>query len=174
MIVFQVFIKFWSNERIKENTTSHLYFNEESDCSEENTCEKKVFYATILHQRKKLNIFKSQLPMYYIHYWNRKSRLVQIPEAATGGVLWKKVLLKISQKSQKSTCARVSFSIKWQVSGNFLYRTTLKCVHCKNEAREIDCLCCREVNAMLLASAKIPDHEGSMSLSSFYGHLLDY
>ena len=32
--------------------------------------------------------------------------------------------------------------------------------HCKNEAREIDCLCClccRQVNAMLISSAKIPD-----------------
>ena len=27
--------------------------------------------------------------------------------------------------------------------------------HCKNEARETDFLCCREVNAMLIASAKI-------------------
>ena len=31
-----------------------------------------------------------------------------------------------------------------------------KCEHCKNEAREIDCLCCREMNVMLIASAKIP------------------
>ena len=30
-----------------------------------------------------------------------------------------------------------------------------KCGHCKNEAREKDCLCCREVDAMLIASAKI-------------------
>ena len=30
-------------------------------------------------------------------------------KAATRGVLWKKMLLKISQYSQKSTCARVSF-----------------------------------------------------------------
>ena len=29
-----------------------------------------------------------------------------------------------------------------------------KCGHCKNEAREIDCLCCREVDVMLIASAK--------------------
>ena len=36
-------------------------------------------------------------------------------------------------------------------------RLLLKCGHCKNEAREIDCLCCREVDAMLIASAKIPE-----------------
>ena len=29
-----------------------------------------------------------------------------------------------------------------------------KCVHCKNEAREIDCLCCREVNAMVIVRLK--------------------
>ena len=38
MIVFQVFIKFWSSERNTENTMSHLHFNEESDYSEEYTC----------------------------------------------------------------------------------------------------------------------------------------
>ena len=30
-------------------------------------------------------------------------------EAATRGVLWKKVFLEISQNSQENTCARVSF-----------------------------------------------------------------
>ena len=49
-----------------------------------------------------------------------------------------------------------------------------KCGHCKNEAREIDCPCCREVNAVLIASAKILKREGSILLSSFYGQLSDY
>ena len=44
-----------------------------------------------------------------------------------------------------------------------------KCGHCKNEARKIDCLCCREVNAMLIASAKIPERKGSISPYRFYG-----
>ena len=30
-----------------------------------------------------------------------------------------------------------------------------KCGHCKNEAREIDFLCCREVDVMVIALAKI-------------------
>ena len=50
----------------------------------------------------------------------------------------------------------------------------LKCRHCKNEVREIDCLCCREVVAMLIASAKFPQRDGSISPSSFYGHLPDH
>ena len=33
-------------------------------------------------------------------------------EAATGGVLWEKVFLEISQNSQENTCVRVSFLIK--------------------------------------------------------------
>ena len=53
-------------------------------------------------------------------------------------------------------------------------RLLLKCGHCKNEAREIDCLYCRKVVAMLIASAKIPEHEGIMSPSNFYGHLPNY
>ena len=44
-----------------------------------------------------------------------------------------------------------------------------KCRHCKNEAREIDCLCCAEVNAMLIASAKIAEREKSISPCRFYG-----
>ena len=45
--------------------------------------------------------------------------------------------------------------------------------HCKTEARQIDCLCCGEVDAMFVASAKIPEREGSISPSRFYGQLLD-
>ena len=52
-------------------------------------------------------------------------------------------------------------------------RLLLKCGHCISEAREIDCLCCREVDAMLIASAKIPERKGGISPSSFYGHLPD-
>ena len=44
-----------------------------------------------------------------------------------------------------------------------------KCEHCKNEAREIICLCCREVDVTLTASAKTPEREGSILPSSFYG-----
>ena len=36
------------------------------------------------------------------------------------------------------------------------------------EAREIDCLCCREVSAMCIASGKIPEREES-SPCRFYG-----
>ena len=38
-------------------------------------------------------------------------------EAATRGVLWKKVFLEISQSSQENTCARASLSIKLQAWG---------------------------------------------------------
>ena len=46
-----------------------------------------------------------------------------------------------------------------------------KCGHCKNEAREIDCLCCREVDTILIVSARIPEREESISLCSFSGLL---
>ena len=54
--------------------------------------------------------------------------------------------------------------------------TWCKCRHCKNEAREIDCPCClcREVDAVFIAMAKIPERKGSISPSSFYEHLPDY
>ena len=48
------------------------------------------------------------------------------------------------------------------------------CQHCKNEVREIDCLCCGEVDAMLISSTKIPECKGSISTSIFYGQLPKY
>ena len=41
-------IKFWSSDRNPENTMSHLYFNKDSDYSEENTPgrETKHIHAT--------------------------------------------------------------------------------------------------------------------------------
>ena len=38
----------------------------------------------------------------------------ELAEAATRGVLWKKVFLEIWQNSPENTCARVSFLIKLQ------------------------------------------------------------
>ena len=35
------------------------------------------------------------------------------------------------------------------------------CKYCKNEAREIDCLCCRELNVMFIALGKISEGEGT-------------
>ena len=42
-------------------------------------------------------------------------------EAATGGVLWEKAFLEVSQNSQENTCARVSILKKLQGSGLKLY-----------------------------------------------------
>ena len=49
-----------------------------------------------------------------------------------------------------------------------------KCEHYRSEARETDCLCCRAVDPILIASAKIPKREGSISPCSFYGKLPDW
>ena len=40
-------------------------------------------------------------------------------------IFWKKVLLDISQNSQESTSARVSFLIKFQPAYNFIEKETL-------------------------------------------------
>ena len=45
---FSSFIEFWSSERNTENMMSDLYFNEESDYSEENISNNKDFCSTIL------------------------------------------------------------------------------------------------------------------------------
>ena len=80
MIVFQVALNFdpVKKKKKKENMISHLYFNEESNYSEENTYDNEVFRSTILQHRKKLNILTLQLLIYYIQFLNRKSRFVQM------------------------------------------------------------------------------------------------
>ena len=45
---FWSFIKFWSREINTDNTMSDLYFNEESNYSEENTSDNEDFHPTIL------------------------------------------------------------------------------------------------------------------------------
>ena len=47
-----------------------------------------------------------------------------------------------------------------------------KCGHCKNGARGIDCLCCREieVDAVVIISAKIPQCERSITPPAFMGY----
>ena len=57
-----------------------------------------------------------------------------MPETATGGVLQKRCSLK----------CRKNIYFKQQPK-----RLFWKCGHCNNEAKEIDCLCCRELDAML-------------------------
>ena len=66
---------------------------------------------------------------------NSIRKFIVKPEAATRGVLCKTLFLEISQNSQENTCARVSFLMKLQASGQqknceiskntFSYRTTL-------------------------------------------------
>ena len=46
MIVFQI-LNFYRVTEILKITMSLLYFNEDSDYSEENTCENEVFHSTI-------------------------------------------------------------------------------------------------------------------------------
>ena len=43
VIVFQVLLNFDALKKNTENAMSHLYFNEESDYSEENTCGNEVY-----------------------------------------------------------------------------------------------------------------------------------
>ena len=139
-------IKFWSSEWNTENTMlSHLKCIEKSDYFKENIC-----WSLSLHHRKKLNIFTSQLLIYYIQYENRKSRLEQMPEAAAWGVPRKRVFFKMSQTPAPESIS-ASFANFWRTPllQNNSRRLLLKCGHFNNEARDIDCICCRELDALL-------------------------
>ena len=102
-------------------------------------------WSLLLHHRKKLNILTPQLSIYYIQSQDAKARLAQIPEAATVRVLWKKKFFKILQSSQERPVIFAKF-LRTPFLLNNSGRLLLKCGHCKNEVREIDCLCCRELD----------------------------
>ena len=58
---------------------------------------------------------------------NNERLTFQKAEAATRGVLYKKVFLEMSQNSQENICARVSFLIKLQAPAcNFFKKETLE------------------------------------------------
>ena len=99
----------------------------------------------MLHDRKKLNIYTFQLLIYYIQYENVKSQLKQMPEAATLGVLRKKVFFKMSQNSQETPVPEetpVNFAkfLRTPLLQNSSGRLLLKCGHFNKEARDIDCI----------------------------------
>ena len=116
-----------------------LYFNEESDYSEENTSNNEDFRSTIFQ------LFQFE------------------PEQK------KRVVMRAFRK--KLDIFTLQLSIYCILIGNLDW---CKCGHCKNEAREKGCLCYREVDAKLIALAKIPGRKRSISPSAFYGQLLDY
>ena len=136
MIVFQVFIKFWSSERNTENTMSHLYLNEESDHSEENTCKNEVFWSSILHHRKKLNI---RLSCRYITCSIRIGNLdwYKCQEQPLGVFCEKKCSIKFRKIYRKHLCQTkkpVNFVRFFRAPflNNNSGRLFLKCRHCKN------------------------------------------
>ena len=76
-----------------------------------------------------------------------------MPEAATGGVLRKRVFFKMLQNSQEAPVPEetpVNFVkiLKTPLKNNS-GRPLLKCRHCNNKARDIDCICCTELDAVL-------------------------
>ena len=77
-----------------------------------------------------------------------------MPEAATEGVLRKKVFFKMSQSSQETPVPEepsVNFAkfLRTSFLQNNSRRLLLKCGYFNNETRDIDCICCRELDAML-------------------------
>ena len=79
-----------------------------------------------------------------------------MPEASTGGVMRKKMLFKMSQKSQETpvpeeTPANFEKFLRTPFLQNNFGQLLQKCGHRNNEARYIyiDSICCRELDAML-------------------------
>ena len=91
---------------------------------------------------------KSYVPQFINHFslsLNRKKRVVMIAES--------------HEKKTKYIHASATADLLHIRIGNL---SRYKCGHGKNEAREIDCLCCRELDAIFITSTKIPEREGSI------------
>ena len=130
---------------------SPLYFNEESDYSEENTCGNEVFRSTI-ETFIGTNARSS--------HWRCSA---------------KKSVLQNVTKFTGNSCARGNTHEFCKIfKSNFLaeqFQTAASEMRILQEQSE---RYCRELDAMLIVSAKIPKREESISPSSFYRHLPDY
>ena len=88
-----------------------------------------------------------------------------MPEAVTGGGLQKNVFFKMSQNSQETPVPEEFCKI---FKNNFFteqFWTTASEMRILQQRSER--FCCRELDAMLIASAKIPKREESISPSSW-------
>ena len=56
--------------------------------------------------------------------------------------------MRAMRKKQTYSCYSCQFITYWNKKSRVVQ------MHCKNEAREIDCLCCREVNVMFFFRLK--------------------
>ena len=91
----------------------------------------------------------------------------------------KKVFLKNLVKFTGNSCARGKICEFCKIFKSTLFTEQIRTTasesgYCNNEAKNIDCIFSRELGAMLIASAKIPQRKGRVSSSSFFGHLPDY
>ena len=85
----------------------------------------------------------------------------------------KGVLKNFTKFADKQLCQSIFFNKVAGLGQHFLHNNSgqllLECGHCKNKVREINCLRCREVDAMLIASAKIQECEGRILYPAFIG-----
>ena len=82
-----------------------------------------------------------------------------MPETATGGVLWKKEFLKISQNLQETPALEETLmNFANSLGTPFLteqLQTSASEMETLQKRSEGDCLCCREVDTMLIASMRV-------------------
>ena len=103
-----------------------------------------------------------------------------MPEAAaTGDVLQKKVFFKIPQSSQETpvpeeTSVNFAKFLRTSFSQNNSGRLLLKCGHFNNEARDIDCICCGELDAMFYCFRwKASHHPAFIAICPTISHIME-
>ena len=168
---------------------SHLYFNEESDYSEVNRWENEVLRSTILqarnwtYSRLSYRCIRCSIKIGNLDWCKCQKQPLKVFCEKMCSLKFRKIhrktpgLRPLLKQRPWHRCFSVNFVkfLKTPFLHNNSRRLLLKCGYWKkNEAREIDCLCYWQMDAMLIASAKISEHKRSMSPPSFYWYLPDY
>ena len=99
-----------------------------------------------------------------------------MPEPATGGVLRKKMFFKMPQSLQEipvpeETSANFAKFSRTSFLQNNSGRLLLKCGHFNNEARDIDCICCGDLDQYFIALAgEVSHHPAFMGIRPTTSH----
>ena len=109
-----VFFTFFKLYKCYQNRSTHHILENWTNYSKQWTKKKKARNSFIMWQN--IWVFSWILFVTSASNFSSISFILPLAEAATGGVLWEKVLLEILQNSQEKICTRVYFIIKLQAS----------------------------------------------------------
>ena len=116
-----------------------------------------MFSGILQNSFRSWDIIFSQSPK--VLFWTKCAFPLKECSHETLSIFWRKANVIFWNELTEIWKLNICFSCHFVTAADLLHirKRNLdwcKCGHCKNEARKIDCLCCREVNVMLLLRLK--------------------